>query len=152
MKILQNQMKQASFVRNRWAVVAAVGTDPNTLLDAETYAHIASMLRGGDIIEVVPVDRSWFAEVYLTSVKGFDVRTKLLRLVKFDAKEEAAAPKEPEKKAEDFGPGPSNEDAKYTLIQYGRGGKHRVVRVSDGVVMKDDLTKEEAEEFIKELP
>ena len=53
MKILQNQMKQASFVRNRWAVVAAVGTDPNTLLDAETYAHIASMLRGGDIIEVV---------------------------------------------------------------------------------------------------
>lgn len=145
MKILQNQFKQSAFVRNRWAIMAMAGSNPKELLKPDTWAHVSNMVRTGDIIEVTAQDGAWFAEVYVRFAKSLDVRTALLRVVVFDEEAKEVASVESGTK----GKKPSAED--FEIKRYGNRGRFRVVRLSDGVSMKDDLTKVEAEMFVLEM-
>jgi hypothetical protein len=127
-KLLQNRLKQAEFVRTVWAAQPEPGTTLDEMLQPEYWAHVAKSLKQGSRIEVTAADGEWFAELFVRSATANDVKVFLLRHQVFS---EAKAPE-------------GDLEAKH------RGGAGwSVVRKSDKRVLVEKLeTRGEAEDWI----
>lgn len=86
MKILPNAFNQTEFARRSWSLTSDAPFEEH--LTPEAWAHIATKLKAGDIIELSPPDRSYFAElIVLGSDKTW---AKIAVLRKVDIKANAA--------------------------------------------------------------
>lgn len=131
--VLGNRFKAAEFVRNVWHVTPVAGDTPETLLDPKWWVHVQRQLKVGDKIEVLAETREWYAECLVldTGIWGAKVSFTVqpVALVN-EARVEA----------------PEDYEVKWA----GPHAKHRVIRKSDNVVLKDGCaTKEEAASWIK---
>lgn len=126
MQILSSNFKQAEFHRNVWSVTPEQGTTPEELAKSEAWVHVSKNLKAGDRIEAVAVDGSWFAEFFVRSVEGVNVKVFPLRVVHFDAK----------------APAQKDEESEFT-IKWAGASKWRGLRKSDGAVLIEGLASKE---------
>ena len=92
------------------------------------WAHIAYRLKAGDKIEVFAVDRTWYAEGLVTSVKQLAAKAEFFIYQQFGEIE-------PETK----------EDGKPYFVKFRGQAKWSIIRKEDGEVMEGNIqTKEEA--------
>lgn len=129
MKLLDNQMRQAEFDRNIYSLRPEHGTTLADVCTQEFWVHVAKRLKAGDRIEVMPVDGSWFAELYVRSANDKEVSVFVLRHVDFMA-----------------GEAPVESDL-YEVKFAGRA-KWRVLRRSDKEIMIDGLEKAAADDWV----
>lgn len=128
--ITQNRFEQAEFVRAIHFATPDEGTTPEDVLKPEYWAHVASQLRPGSRIEVVPEDGAWFGEYYVAASSRNWAKVVPLRVVELASKIET----------------PILEGAKHAITWGGQLQKYRIVRLSDKTVIKQGFaTKAEAE-------
>lgn len=83
MKLLQNQLKDADFIRTVWSAQPEPGTTLEEMLTPEFWAHTSRSLKKDDVIEVRPKDGLWFAELYVRSANDNAATVFVLRHVVF---------------------------------------------------------------------
>jgi len=81
MKLLPNQLKEAAYQRPHYAATPVEGTTKEDILNNSYWTHIARKVTPGSIIDVVPEDMAFFAQLIVTWVGHFDIRVKLLNYV-----------------------------------------------------------------------
>lgn len=132
MKILKNRLTEAEFSRVVWSAVPESGTTLADMVKPEYWAHVAKFLKPGARIEIQPEDNSWFAELYVRTVKEQSAVVQVLRAVTFDEAPQAAAT------------APA-----YFPKFCGPAAKWRVYRAVDNAVMAEKLdTREQADTWI----
>lgn len=119
-RVLQNQLQLAEHARLEYRVSPEEGVTIEDLLRAETWAHVTKSLKAGTLIDAVANDGSWYARLFVRSVKDLDVSIALLERHDFDA---VAAPAEDE----------------FTFKWAGPSAKFRIIRNSDKAVMAEGL-------------
>ena len=82
--LLQGRIKLAEFVRNVHGATPEAGITLEDMQRPEYWAHVAKTLRAGDRIEVLPEDKSWFAELFVRSQNDNTVHVAVLKHVVFD--------------------------------------------------------------------
>lgn len=128
MKLLQNNLKQAEFIRTIWSAKLEPGVTLTDIEAPEFWAHVAKNFKPGDRVEVSPVGNEWFAELYVRAVVDTGVRVFVLRHTVFDE----AKPVE-----EGF------------EVKHRGGAGWSVLRKSDKAVLVEKLsTRQEAEEWV----
>lgn len=65
MSLNVTRFKLAEYHRSTYACMVEHGTAPGQLVEPAFWAHVASSLKPGDIIQVEPDSREWFAELYV---------------------------------------------------------------------------------------
>lgn len=85
MKILQNRVKSAEYIRTVWAAQPESGTTLDEMLLPEYWANVAKTIKVGDRIDVTAEDGSWFAELYVRSAQPLALKVFVLRHTVFDA-------------------------------------------------------------------
>lgn len=122
-------IQPAEVIRNLWNATPPAGTKFDDVFDRGYWVHVASTLRPGDRIEVMPADRKWFATLVVGSVVGSNVT--LAKIHHADL--------------EFIGP-PSTEDFS---IEFLGSGKWSVKERATGKVIRDGYeTEEEALGYI----
>lgn len=135
MKILKNRLTEAEFSRVVWSAVPESGTTLADMVKPEYWAHVAKFLKPGARIEIQPEDNSWFAELYVRTVKEQSAVVQVLRAVTFDEAPPAQA-------TDKTGPA-------YFAKFCGPAAKWRVYRTVDNAVMAEKLdTREQADQWI----
>ena len=61
--LLSKQLQQVAFHHNEWCADVEAGIQVERILNPDFWAHVATKLKRGDIIRVIPQDMSWFAEL-----------------------------------------------------------------------------------------
>ena len=132
-KILPNHMQLVEHYRAHYGASVPEGTTAEDLQRPEFWAHVARNLRPYDIIDVLPEDGSYFAEVIVLSQGVGFAKVKLLRFVEL-ADDEVL------------------EDEAPVIVKWkGPHLKHTVIRKSDAQVLKDGFpTKLDAENWARE--
>lgn len=130
-KLSGPRMKEESFIRTTYVATPEHGVSVDDLQCPEYWAHVAPQLKPGDLVHVFPEDGTFWAEVLVLAVSRAAAKVKLLREYKLTSN--AQAPEE---------------DAEYRLKFAGPHAKWRVERVSDSEVMKDGMTKDEAQKYL----
>lgn len=120
MKLTMNNMQEADFTRNIFAITPEQGTTLQDMLKPEYWAHVATKLRPNSRIEVVAEDSTWFAELFVVSVGRTWAQVSLLRFVELT---ESVVPAIP--------------SAKFVIKWRGAKHKHCVMRVADNAVLHD---------------
>ena len=129
MKLLQNRIKQADFIRTVWSAQPEPGTTLDEMLLPEYWAHVAKTLKKGDRIDVTSDDGEWFAELYVRASSDNSVAVVVLQKHVFSAPAPVA-------------------DGTFELKHRG-GAKWSVIRRSDKRVMVENLeTRPEAESWV----
>lgn len=129
MKILKNRLTESEFSRVVWTAQPEAGTTLADMVQPEYWAHVAKFLKPGARIEVQPEDHTWFAELYVRSVKDQAAVVHVLRAVTFDE-------------------APVQSATAYT-VKFCGAAKWRVYRASDNAVMVEKLdTRELADQWI----
>ena len=129
MKILQNRIKQADFIRTVWSAQPEPGTTLDEMLLPEYWAHVAKTLKKGDRIDVTSADGEWFAELYVRASTDNSVLVTVLQKYVFSA---------PEVPADDA-----------FEIKHRGGAKWSVIRKSDKRVLVENLeTRGEADTWV----
>lgn len=132
MKLLQNRIKPAEFIRTVWGAQPEPGTTLDEMLSPEYWAHVAKSLKVGDRIDVTAADGSWFAELFVRAVRPNDVRVAVLREVRFGVDTKTPVP-------------PNYE------IKHRGGAGWSVIRHPDKSIMfEGGATKEEANKWVAE--
>jgi hypothetical protein len=131
--IISKHLKLAEHVRQTWHVTPRTGDGPKDLLDPKYWVHVARNLKPGDKIEVLSEAREWYAEAVVLSAGQFGAKVAFtldpIRL------ENSAETEEPEG---------------YEVKWAGPSVKWRVIRKSDGQIVREDLqSREEAATWIK---
>lgn len=130
MKILQQQIKPAEFIRTVHAARPEPGTTLNDMLSPDYWAHVAKTLKAGDRIEVRPPEGEWFAELYVRSTSDTAVNVVVLQKFEFGT-ETKSAPVEAE-------------------VKFRGDKKWSVIRKGDKSVLIEGLeTKSAAEDWLK---
>ena len=130
-KLSGPRMKEESFVRTTYVATPEHGTSVDDLKCSEYWAHVAPQLKPGDLVHVFPEDGTFWAEILVLAVSRAAAQVKVLRDYTLTSKAEA-----PE------------ENAEFELKFAGPVAKWRVIRLSDGEVMKDGMTKEEGQKYL----
>jgi hypothetical protein len=164
-KLTPDRFKEAEYTRRVWAMTPAAGTEVKHLLAPAYWSHVAAKLNPTDRIEVITEDNAWFAEILVISQGGHWAQVKLLRYVQLNGVAAAPAVKAesiPEPAAEstaeitpDDTPEPATEipptDSQLVVNYGGVKARHRVMRRSDKVVLKDGFpTQAEAVKWMHE--
>lgn len=121
------RFRHGEHARNVFQIVPELGTTMEEILSPLYLANVSAKLRVGDRIEVLQEDYGGFAELLVRRVEHGSVVTALLFSVAFDEAEEIEAP-EPD----------------YRVEFTGAQSLWRVVRIADGVVVKDGVQTEAA--------
>lgn len=132
--LLQNRIRPAEYDRLVWSVTPEPSVSFDEILKPEYWTHVAKQLLPGARIEVVPADKSYFAELFVRSSTDTSVHVSVLRHVKFD--DVAAKPAE-------------NNGDPYEIKHRGGAG-WSVIRKSDKtVVFEKGQSRVEAERFLE---
>lgn len=83
MKVLSPQMKQAEFTRTVWSVTPPAGTTVEELTQPEAWVHVQKALRVGDVVEAMPEDGSWFAQIIVRARTQAGPKFGVLHFVPF---------------------------------------------------------------------
>lgn len=121
------RLQRAEHYFSIYAVVLPEGTSLDDAMKPEYWVHVANRLRQHDTIRIIPEDGGYFAEALVTAAGHGFAKVKLLR---YESLEEDGAE-------------PAETDPSYVKW----GGPHskwRVIRRSDGQVLKEGLTKPDA--------
>jgi hypothetical protein len=79
--LLASAFQMAEHAYNRWRATVPHGTDPNSLVKPEFWAHcVAKGLRVHDIVEVIPESGEWLAILWCQDVGRAHARMKLLEI------------------------------------------------------------------------
>ena len=120
--VSEQRLRQAEFTYERWRLIVENGTTIEDLKRPGFYAHIARQMRTGSIIEVMPDNGSYFAELLVRDVGPQYVKVGLLREVTLETVEVGSK----------AFPG-------YTAEYTGEHLKWRVIRESDRKELKSGL-------------
>lgn len=90
--------REAEYLRTIWQETPQVGTQIEALLLPEYWCHVASQLRPGHRIEVVPQDGAFYAELFVTAVSSNRATVKQLAYVDLFAEGETQASADVESK------------------------------------------------------
>lgn len=134
MKILKNQISEAEYVRMTWAIKPEHGATLADVVAPEYWSHVSQMIKPGALIQVMPVDNTWWAELIVRGVRERAVDVHVLRSVVFDQEQK---------------PQVVGEVAPYVAKFAGPHAKWRVIRASDNEVVKEGLEKNEALDWIE---
>lgn len=112
------------FARSVWCVTPPNGSRPEDLVDPRAFTPSSHFFKPGDIIEAMPADGSWWAQLIVRNAERGAVKTGLIHAVDF---EDAAIP---------------TESVGGDLEIRWRGPKLRfgVVRKSDNQILRENLT------------
>lgn len=129
MKILQNRIKQADFIRTVWSAQPEPGTTLDEMLLPEYWANVAKTLKKGDRIDVMSDDGAWLAELFVRASADNSVLVTVLQKYVFSA---------PEAPADDA-----------FEIKHRGGAKWSVIRKSDKRVLVENMeTRGEADTWV----
>lgn len=153
-RILEGAFKQADFARNTYRINIGNGVTLDDVLKHDYWANVARFFSadGGDLIEVLSDDKSFYAELIVLSASKVDAKVAVLRVVQlgalnreviaddtvFAAGEQAVIAKRGKISADEF------------EVYWAGAGKWCVKRLSDKVKINDNgfASKEEAENFL----
>lgn len=124
-EIFAHQFKLSEHTNQRWRVNPDAGTSLESLLKNDAWKHVASKLAIGDIIEVAPVDGSYFAMLYVRDCAKQWAKVAVIAQASF----EGAA-------AEEVSIGAKVDE--YEAKWAGPAAKWRVHRKSDGAVVSNE--------------
>lgn len=132
-KLSPAKLQPASHYRTRYAAVVDDGTSVDDLKRPEFWCHVANKLRQTDVIEVLPEDGSFFAELLVLKTGIGFAKVMLLRHVDLEGQE-------------------TDGDSDLVHVQWkGPHRKHSVIRKSDGEILRDGFaTKADAEIFARD--
>lgn len=131
MKLTINRFQSAEFTRHIWVVTPEHGTAFEDVLKPEYWSHVSAKMRPTDRIEVNAEDGSYFAELIIIAAGRQWAKVSVLRKVDLERATEG------------------NGDAQFEVKWGGPHHKYRVIRLSDGHVIKDSFPdKEEANKYI----
>lgn len=134
--ITRNNFSLADQVRTRFAVTVDPDSTLEDVLKEEATQHIAYELRPGFILEVMPADQAWYAELMVKDCGRNFAKFHTLRFVEL-------VPTDPV--------GDADKSDAYTVSWGGPHQKHRVVRKVDGAILKDGFAnKKDANAWIVE--
>lgn len=124
-QMINPRFGHAEHRRGAYRCVLENGTTVEEMLDPMFFMNITG-LRPGDVIEAVKEDLSGMALLLVRSADKRAVKVGLVTISNFEDQERDELP------ADDF------------RLEFNVQDKHRVVRVSDGVVLEKDLATEAA--------
>lgn len=125
--IPQDRILPLEFAANTWRLRPFAETDIEDVLRSEYWAHVATKLQAGELIQVLPEDRAYFAELIVLDCGRTWAKVMLLRKV------DLVAVKRQEIKVDGF------------TVTWRGPRKYSVVRATDKQVMSEDhATKESA--------
>lgn len=133
MAVTQEQLQLAEFQRLRFAVTLPAGDTLEDAMKQDYWKHCATKLKPKSIIEVVPEDGSFYAELFVTASDTTWARTALIMAVTFN---ESAA-KQASKATKALKATPVDEGDEHYVDWGGNTAKGRVIRRADKQVVKD---------------
>jgi hypothetical protein len=122
MKLLPNQMKEATYTRTVFAAAPAAGTTKEDIANNEYWTHVARKIQPGTIIEVLPEDLAFFATLIVLWVGQNAVKVKLLSFIELGDGEDDA-----------------ERDETTFKVAWRNGKNWCVTRIADGAIIKDSL-------------
>lgn len=128
MKLSANRFALAEHQRNIWRVALDEGVDIKETLESSFWTHVASKLRAGDLIELLPEDGAWFATLIVRDADRIWAKVEVLSQTKFGATTAA----------------PESVAAGYDVQWKGPVRKFVVVRVADKQPMSEQHGTREA--------
>lgn len=130
-KLSGPRMKEESFVRTVYVATPEHGVTVEDLEKPEFWAHVAEQFKPGDLIHVYPEDGTFWAELLVQTTSRAAAQVRVLRnyeLAKVEALED---------------------ESEYEVKWAGPTAKFRVIRKSDGEVMKGGMEKDEAQTYLR---
>lgn len=150
MALTGEKLLQAEYVRLRFAITPEPTVTLAQILEPSYWVHVAAQLKPHSIIEVVPQDGSYYAELFVHSCDRTWARIRLLSVTVFDEqalehqKEASKAANTPATKREPK-PIPEVNKGKEHFVDWGGPqNKARVIRMKDKEVIKQGLPSIEA--------
>lgn len=135
MKIIDPRFELAEQCRTVWYATPEPGTKLKDLLEPGYWTHVAKKLRKGDRIEAVDAEGTWFAEFYVKAANKVEAYVSVMRECEL-SKPIAELKKE--------------DQPDYVVKHYG-GGRFRVMRTADDVILEDDIKgKDLAEKWLED--
>ena len=131
MKLLQNRIKPAEYIRTVWSAQPEPGTTLEEMLLPEYWSNVAKTFKTGDRIEITAADGAWFAELFVRSAGDKEARVFTMRhlVLNTPAEKSAASPYD---------------------VRHRGGAGWSVVRLSDkAVLFEGGKTREDAENWVK---
>jgi hypothetical protein len=125
-KISSSRFKAAEFKRTVYRATPERGTTLEQLQKPEYWAHVAANARDFDLIEVIPEDGEYFAQLVVTKCDRINVWTALICFIPL---QEAAAVVDADIQTDDGGD--------YEFKWKGPKDKMAIIRKSDGVKVSD---------------
>ena len=117
-----NRLKGAEYAFNTWRLVVPSETTIEDLKRGAFYAHIAQQLKHGDLIQVMPDNRSYFVELLVIDSGAQFAKVTVIREVKLEALQAATSAAFPG----------------YTVEYAGDHERWRVIRDSDRKPLKSN--------------
>lgn len=131
---VRSQLKLAESARTLRYIEPAAESTLEDVLKKEAWAHIAHELKEWDRIEVLPVDRAYYAELFVSRITRDGAQFLVAKYVELSPPVPLAA-----------------ETTAFDVAWAGRYHAWRVVRKSDGVVMRHGFqTQAEAARWLNE--
>ena len=125
-KLTPEGLKEAEYVRRVFRATVPSDVTPADIVKPEFWAHVSVKLHNTDIIEVMPEDESWFAQLLVRSSSRLHAKCEVLHLKTFNDVKKA---KEVE--------GP------FSLKHNGPKAKWCVIRNADKALVKDGFASKE---------
>ncbi len=151
MALTAGKLQQAEYARLRFAITPEPYESLADVLKTEYWVHVAGMLRPQSIIEVVPQDGSYYAELFVHSCDKTFATVRLLRVVVLDEEQMVSAQKAAKEAMATSGkkgekPIPEADKGTEHYVDWaGPQHKGRVIRTADKQVIKEGFaTKKEA--------
>ena len=139
MPLLPNHLRESEYVRTQWSVPVDERVVLADVVSPTFWVHVTKRLRQWDVIEVRPVDATWFARLMVRSVGPAGPVLAVLEQHEFTDR------KKPEVKAK-----PKAETAADYEVKFSGSDKWRVLRKTDKEVVARGLeTKEAADEALE---
>lgn len=121
----------AEYERNIWVVTPEAETPFEALQEPAYWAHVAAKLKPWDVIEVRAEDGSYWAQLLVQDASRLWAKVALLKHVQLHAVE------------------PKSSEIDGHLVKFGGPVKKwTVIRQSDKAVLRDGLSKAEAEKWL----
>jgi hypothetical protein len=114
------RLKGAEYAFSLWRLAVPSETSIEDLKRSAFYAHIAQHLRNGDVIQVMPDNRAYFAELLVVDAGAQYAKVALLREVKLEALQAGASSAFPG----------------YSIEYAGDHERWRIIREADRKVLK----------------
>lgn len=150
--LLPTRMKLAEYVRQHWRSTPDGGVTIEQVLEPSFFGHIAKKIALLDIIDVIPLDNSYFAELLVTGKTEDRVTLTLLRYIPLteQTKSQTKRVQAQTKKAEPASPTTERiPEEDLEVVFRGAIGKHTVRRKSTKEIIKDGFdSNDEAKSFI----